>query len=146
MTVLCANLVFKMQGAGGPQRTFSVLDRLLLTHPVWLQLSINRDSALYILLREPVGVRPSQLLQTFISLSRYIKHSTEKVSFLLYSPLYCDSRCLQTFLVRKCISSQRKVLCLRVTADKSASSVQECFICEEDSSEYACLTCPRRLP
>ena len=43
---------------------------------------------------------------------------------------------LQTFLVRKCSSSQRKVLCLRVTADRSASSVQECFICEEDSSEY----------
>ncbi|CAL8377940.1 unnamed protein product [Gadus morhua 'NCC'] len=39
----------------GPQRAFSVLDRLLLTHPVWLQLSLNRDSALYILLREPVG-------------------------------------------------------------------------------------------
>uniref|UniRef100_A0A3Q4BDK7 VPS9 domain-containing protein n=1 Tax=Mola mola TaxID=94237 RepID=A0A3Q4BDK7_MOLML len=81
---------------GGSQRPFSILDRLLLTHPVWLQLSLNKDSALYILLREPVG----------------------------------------TFLVRKCSSSQRKVLCLRVTADKSASSVKECFICEEDSSEY----------
>lgn len=44
--------------------------------------------------------------------------------------------CLQTFLVRKCSSTQRKVLCLRVTADRSASSVKECFICEEDSSEY----------
>lgn len=44
--------------------------------------------------------------------------------------------CSQTFLVRKCSSSQRKMLCLRVTADKSASSVKECFICEEDSSEY----------
>ncbi|XP_068612104.1 ras and Rab interactor 2 [Brachionichthys hirsutus] len=79
---------------GGSQRVFSVLDRLLLTHPVWLQLSLNKDSALYILLREPVG----------------------------------------TFLVRKCGSSQRKVLCLRATADKSASSVKECFICEEDST------------
>uniref|UniRef100_H3C4W5 Si:ch211-168d1.3 n=1 Tax=Tetraodon nigroviridis TaxID=99883 RepID=H3C4W5_TETNG len=39
-----------------------------------------------------------------------------------------------TFLVRKCSSSQRKVLCLRATADKSASSVQECFISEEDST------------
>ncbi|KAK0154987.1 Ras and Rab interactor 2 [Merluccius polli] len=39
----------------GPQQAFSALDRLLLTHPVWLQLSLNRDSALYILLREPVG-------------------------------------------------------------------------------------------
>ncbi|XP_029932849.1 ras and Rab interactor 2 [Myripristis murdjan] len=78
----------------GSQRAFSVLDRLLLTHPVWLQLSLNQDSALYILLREPVG----------------------------------------TFLVRKCSSTQRKVLCLRVTADRSASSVKECFICEEDST------------
>ncbi|XP_068443822.1 ras and Rab interactor 2 [Clinocottus analis] len=89
----------------GSQRVFSVLDRLLLTHPVWLQLSLNRDSALHALLREPVG----------------------------------------TFLVRKCISSQRKVLCLRVTADKSASSVKECFICEEDSTfalESSALTFP----
>ncbi|XP_028984327.1 ras and Rab interactor 3 isoform X2 [Betta splendens] len=98
-----------MQAVGGAQhgsqRAFSVLDRLLLTHPVWLQLSLNQDSALYILLREPVG----------------------------------------TFLVRKCSSSQRKVLCLRVTADRSASSVKECFICEEDSTfalESSALTFP----
>ncbi|XP_034532082.1 ras and Rab interactor 3 isoform X1 [Notolabrus celidotus] len=87
-----------MQGVGSSQkdsqRAFSVLDRLLITHPVWLQLSLNQDTALYILLREPVG----------------------------------------TFLVRKCSSSQRKVLCFRVTAEKSASSVKECFICEEDST------------
>ncbi|KAM4611816.1 ras and Rab interactor 2 [Polymixia lowei] len=78
----------------GSQRAFSVLDRLLLTHPVWLQLSLNRDSALYILLREPVG----------------------------------------TFLVRKCSSSHRKVLCLRATGDKSVSSIKECFISEEEST------------
>uniref|UniRef100_A0A3B5LIP5 VPS9 domain-containing protein n=1 Tax=Xiphophorus couchianus TaxID=32473 RepID=A0A3B5LIP5_9TELE len=86
------------------QRAFSVLDRLLLTHPVWLQLSLNQDSALYMLLREPIG----------------------------------------TFLVRKCSSSQRKVLCLRVAADRSASSVKECFICEEDSNlalERAMFSC-----
>ncbi|KAM4536441.1 ras and Rab interactor 2 isoform 2-T2 [Odontesthes bonariensis] len=87
-----------MQEAGrtqrGSQRAFSVLDRLLLTHPVWLQLSLSQDSALYVLLREPVG----------------------------------------TFLVRKCSSSQRKVLCWRVTADRCASSVKECLICEEDST------------
>ncbi|KAL6118439.1 rin1 [Pungitius sinensis] len=89
----------------GSQRVFSVLDRLLLTHPVWLQLSLNQDSALYVLLREPVG----------------------------------------TFLVCKCSSSQRKVLCLRATADRSASSVKECFICEEDSTfalESSALTFP----
>ncbi|XP_062239439.1 ras and Rab interactor 2 [Platichthys flesus] len=87
-----------MQGGGSAQRgtarLFSVLDRLLLTHPVWLQLSLNHDSALYILLREPVG----------------------------------------TFLVRKCSSSQRKLLCVRETQDRSASSVKEVFICEEDST------------
>lgn len=61
--------VFQMQEVGsthrGSQRPFSVLDRLLLTHPVWLQLSLNKDSALYILLREPVGVRTSQLFQSY---------------------------------------------------------------------------------
>uniref|UniRef100_A0A3Q4GCZ0 Si:ch211-168d1.3 n=1 Tax=Neolamprologus brichardi TaxID=32507 RepID=A0A3Q4GCZ0_NEOBR len=94
----------------GSQRAFSVLDRLLLTHPVWLQLSLNQEAALYILLREPVG----------------------------------------TFLVRKCSSTQRKVLCLRVTADRSASSVKECFICEEDSnlalerSMFSCVLRPLR--
>ncbi|XP_067084948.1 ras and Rab interactor 1 [Osmerus mordax] len=43
----------------GPQRgslrSVSVLDRLLLTHPVWLQLSINSATALHILQREPPG-------------------------------------------------------------------------------------------
>ncbi|KAJ8007927.1 hypothetical protein DPEC_G00099260 [Dallia pectoralis] len=83
-----------MQGDQGSQRHYSVLDRILLTHPVWLQLSINAECVLYILLREPVG----------------------------------------TFLVRKCSSSQRKVLCVRVAAERTASSIKECFICEEDSA------------
>lgn len=56
--------VLQMQEVGssqrGSQRAFSVLDRLLLTHPVWLQLSLNQEAALYILLREPVGVRNYQ--------------------------------------------------------------------------------------
>uniref|UniRef100_A0A3B4AHI8 VPS9 domain-containing protein n=1 Tax=Periophthalmus magnuspinnatus TaxID=409849 RepID=A0A3B4AHI8_9GOBI len=91
--------------ARASHRVFSVLDRLLLTHPVWLQLALNQESAVYILLREPVG----------------------------------------TFLVRKCSSSQRKVLCLRVTSDRSASSVKECFICEEDSSEYHNLALERAM-
>lgn len=36
-------------------RSISVLDRLLLTVPVWLQLSINPANALHILRREPPG-------------------------------------------------------------------------------------------
>ncbi|XP_051988894.1 ras and Rab interactor 2-like [Xyrauchen texanus] len=37
------------------QRSLSVLDRLLLTHSIWLQLSINLDSANKILQREIIG-------------------------------------------------------------------------------------------
>ncbi|XP_052003235.1 ras and Rab interactor 3 [Xyrauchen texanus] len=37
------------------QRSLSVLDRLLLTHSIWLQLSVNLDSAYQILQREIVG-------------------------------------------------------------------------------------------
>uniref|UniRef100_A0A8C7TWX0 Ras and Rab interactor 2 n=1 Tax=Oncorhynchus mykiss TaxID=8022 RepID=A0A8C7TWX0_ONCMY len=36
-------------------KSISVLDRLLLTHSVWLQLSINSATALHILQREPPG-------------------------------------------------------------------------------------------
>lgn len=64
----------------------------------------------------------------------YVKKTKTTLRFLHVVFLVCW--CLQTFLVRKCSSSQRKVLCFRATADKSASSVKECFICEEDSSEY----------
>uniref|UniRef100_A0A8C6PHT7 Si:ch211-168d1.3 n=1 Tax=Nothobranchius furzeri TaxID=105023 RepID=A0A8C6PHT7_NOTFU len=56
------------------QRTFSVLDRLLLTHPVWLQLSLNQDSALYILLREPIGVRTLFPLPPFLSVNLFVFH------------------------------------------------------------------------
>ncbi|KAM6907210.1 uncharacterized protein FYW49_013764 [Xenentodon cancila] len=39
----------------GSLKSISVLDRLLLTVPVWLQLSINPATALHILQREPPG-------------------------------------------------------------------------------------------
>ncbi|KAL2094817.1 hypothetical protein ACEWY4_009536 [Coilia grayii] len=39
----------------GSLKSISVLDRLLLTHTVWLQLSINSATALHILQREPPG-------------------------------------------------------------------------------------------
>uniref|UniRef100_A0AAY5KQM4 SH2 domain-containing protein n=1 Tax=Esox lucius TaxID=8010 RepID=A0AAY5KQM4_ESOLU len=39
----------------GSLKNISVLDRLLLTHSVWLQLSINSATALHILHREPPG-------------------------------------------------------------------------------------------
>lgn len=43
------------QRAQGSLKSVSVLDRLLLTLPVWLQLSINPATALHILQREPPG-------------------------------------------------------------------------------------------
>lgn len=35
----------------------SVLDKLIHTHPVWLLLSIDRQEATNILLKQPAGVR-----------------------------------------------------------------------------------------
>uniref|UniRef100_A0A3P9LBR0 SH2 domain-containing protein n=1 Tax=Oryzias latipes TaxID=8090 RepID=A0A3P9LBR0_ORYLA len=56
----------KLQRGRGSLRSISVLDRLLLTVPVWLQLSINPATALHILQREPPGsflVRKSRTSQ-----------------------------------------------------------------------------------
>uniref|UniRef100_A0A3Q3XA63 SH2 domain-containing protein n=1 Tax=Mola mola TaxID=94237 RepID=A0A3Q3XA63_MOLML len=77
----------------GSLRSISVLDRLLLTVPVWFQLSINPATALHILQREPPG----------------------------------------TFLVRKSRTSQRNVLCVRLTDDSVPSFVQQFGIREEHS-------------
>nr|XP_046265770.1 proline-rich protein 36-like [Scatophagus argus]XP_046265772.1 proline-rich protein 36-like [Scatophagus argus] len=54
------------QRGRGSLRSISVLDRLLLTVPVWFQLSINPATALHILQREPPGtflVRKSRTSQ-----------------------------------------------------------------------------------
>ncbi|KAK1882700.1 Rab interactor 1 [Dissostichus eleginoides] len=75
-------------------KSISVLDRLLLTVPVWFQLSINPATALHILQREPPG----------------------------------------TFLVRKSRTSQRNVLCVRLTDDSVPSFVQQFGIRQQDSS------------
>ncbi|XP_026184024.1 ras and Rab interactor 1-like [Mastacembelus armatus] len=51
---------------GGSLKSINILDRLLLTVPVWLQLSINPATALHILRREPRGtflVRKSRTSQ-----------------------------------------------------------------------------------
>ncbi|CAG5916450.1 unnamed protein product [Menidia menidia] len=50
-------VLLQMQEGAGPRRALSVLDRLLLSHPVWLQLSLSRDHAHHVLLREPAGRR-----------------------------------------------------------------------------------------
>lgn len=54
------------QRGQGSLKNISILDRLLLTVPVWLQLSINAATALHILQREPPGsflVRKSRTSQ-----------------------------------------------------------------------------------
>ncbi|XP_006784994.1 ras and Rab interactor 1-like [Neolamprologus brichardi] len=83
----------KLRGQGS-LKNISVLDRLLLTVPVWLQLSINPATALHILQREPPG----------------------------------------TFLVRKSRTSQRNVLCVRLTDDSVPSFVQQFGIREEQGT------------
>ncbi|XP_057677485.1 ras and Rab interactor 1-like [Corythoichthys intestinalis] len=63
---------------GGSLRNVSVLDRLLLTVPVWLQLSINPATALHILQREPPGtflVRKSRTSQTNVLCVRLVDDS-----------------------------------------------------------------------
>ncbi|KAJ8405846.1 hypothetical protein AAFF_G00312830 [Aldrovandia affinis] len=78
----------------GSLKSISVLDRLLLTHSVWLQLSINSATALHILQREPP----------------------------------------RNFLVRKSTTSQKKVLCVRLTDDSVPSFVKQFIIREQDST------------
>ncbi|XP_013873093.1 wiskott-Aldrich syndrome protein homolog 1 [Austrofundulus limnaeus] len=51
----CQRKLLCPQRGRGSLRSISVLDRLLLTVPVWLQLSINPATALHILQREPPG-------------------------------------------------------------------------------------------
>lgn len=75
-------------------------------------------------------------MKRFIRLNKTNYHGIIALVKFMFYYLVLYFFCFQTFLVRKCSSSQRKVLCLRVAADTSASSVKECFICEEDSSEY----------
>ncbi|XP_077089464.1 ras and Rab interactor 1 [Siphateles boraxobius] len=63
----------------GSLRIISVLDRLLLTHPVWLQLSGNSATALHILRREPPGtflVRKSSTSQKKMLCVRLADDST----------------------------------------------------------------------
>lgn len=94
---------FQMQEVGGtqggPQRPFSVLDRLLLTHPVWLQLSLNKNSALYILLREPVGVRIRKRTQAPPLLGEGLGHHAK------YSSIF-NIRIRALFVLKKATEGQ----------------------------------------
>lgn len=93
------------QRSRGSLRSISVLDRLLLTVPVWLQLSINPATALHILQREPPG----------------------------------------TFLVRNSRTSQRKVLCVRLTDNSEPSFVQQ-FDIQEEHSTFSLVTSTVNFP
>ncbi|XP_037125473.1 ras and Rab interactor 1-like [Syngnathus acus] len=66
------------QRGGGSLKNVSVLDRLLLTVPVWMQLSINPATALHILQREPPGtflVRRSRTSQRNVLCVRLVDDS-----------------------------------------------------------------------
>lgn len=123
------------QRGRGSLRSISVLDRLLLTVPVWLQLSINPATALHILQREPPGVRVTQL-----TVKERLSLTTDVIiSVLLYGLHVCSALCLcvvlQTFLVRKSRTSQKNVLCVRLADDSVPSFVQQFGIREEQSNK-----------
>ncbi|XP_051903613.1 ras and Rab interactor 1 isoform X2 [Hippocampus zosterae] len=66
------------QRGGGSLKNISILDRLLLTVPVWMQLSINPATALHILQREPPGaflVRRSRTSQRNVLCVRLVDDS-----------------------------------------------------------------------
>ncbi|XP_041656546.1 ras and Rab interactor 1-like isoform X2 [Cheilinus undulatus] len=91
------------QRSRGSLRSISVLDRLLLTVPVWLQLSINPATALHILQREPPGtflVRKSRTSQRNVLCVRLADDSVP--SFV------------QQFGIRE--ESSSKTLCLETSA------------------------------
>lgn len=117
----CQRRLLCPQRGRGSLRSISVLDRLLLTLPVWLQLSINPATALHILQREPPGVRHM--------LTLLLTHTD--THFVLVSICVV----LQTFLVRQSRTSKRKVLCVRLADDSVPSFVQQFGIREEQSSK-----------
>lgn len=81
-------------------RSISVLDRLLLTVPVWLQLSINPATALHILQREPPG--------TFL-----VRHSRTSQKKVLCVRLADDSE--PSFVQQFGIQEEHSTLCLETS-------------------------------
>ena len=140
----------------GSLRSISVLDRLLLTVPVWLQLSINPATALHILQREPPGVRYTH--SAYTEEKPQAHHLSECIRAVFLSsrvlpprPARSRSRSvtgcvvLQTFLVRKSRTSQRNVLCVRLADHSVPSFVQQFGIREEHCSKSLTLPNPDEL-
>lgn len=111
----------------GSLRSISVLDRLLLTHPVWLQLSVNSATALHILQREPPGVSSAFGPPSALKIESYNQTLTSFLETFVT---------LQTFLVRKSSTSQKKMLCVRLADDSVPSFFKQVVIREEDSGEF----------
>ncbi|XP_068572658.1 ras and Rab interactor 2-like isoform X2 [Cebidichthys violaceus] len=89
------------QRGRGSLRSISVLDRLLLTVPVWLQLSINPATALHILQREPPG--------TFL-----VRRSRTSQKNVLCVRLADDS--VPSFVQQFGIMEEHSTLCLETSA------------------------------
>ncbi|KAK9536439.1 hypothetical protein VZT92_006215 [Zoarces viviparus] len=89
------------QRGQGSLRSISVLDRLLLTVPVWLQLSINPATALHILQREPPG--------TFL-----VRRSRTSRKNVLCVRLADDS--VPSFVQQFGIMEEQSTLCLETSA------------------------------
>lgn len=127
-------------------RRLSVLDRLVQTHAVWLQLGLSHHEATLILQKQPAGV--SFLNPKNILLNKTTRHllgdGLSTCPSVFPPPLPPPSRqksdCLssshtQTFLVRKSTSMQRKVISVRMGHD-TAPPLQDFLVRENKFSMY----------
>ncbi|XP_034033981.1 ras and Rab interactor 2-like [Thalassophryne amazonica] len=88
------------QRGHGSLKSISILDRLLLTVPVWFQLSVNAATALHILQREPPGtflVRKSRTSQRNVLCVRLVDNS------------------VPCFVQQFCIREENSTLCLETS-------------------------------
>uniref|UniRef100_A0A672G245 Secreted protein n=1 Tax=Salarias fasciatus TaxID=181472 RepID=A0A672G245_SALFA len=108
------------QRGQGSLRSISVLDRLLLTVPVWLQLSINPATALHILRREPPGVRHTNMftIHRFSSdcTSSLFTHSAALLPLFLLSCRHSSSGSLAHPRGMCCVSDWPTTACLPLSS------------------------------
>ncbi|KAK7879509.1 hypothetical protein WMY93_033779 [Mugilogobius chulae] len=104
--------------SGSLHRKLTVLERLIRTHSVWLQLGLNQQGALKILKNQP----PGRLLLIPVQIAGGSPHSAVVPKVVIRT----------TFVVRRSSSQQRKVLCVRMDSD--SDPVQDFAVKE---SQYA---------
>lgn len=124
-------------------RRLSVLDRLVTTHGVWLQLDLSHQEAADILQNQPTGVsgqRPPRPPLTHKIQSSPPSRRQQAPSIPSDRDLMFLFFRLQTFLVRKSLSLQRKVISVRMNKD-SEIPVTDFPVKESQYSKPLCSVC-----